>query len=753
MAKDGVKIGSAYIDVGLKTDKISSDKSKIESEVKKAVKNIEDSSAKIKPTLSGDDAKKGAQQIKDDLNKSLKGVKLDETGINRSIESVKSGLNGLITTWSGLKALSFSFTAMKASADFDNLRAASKATKEELEDMRIATARATSDSDLLKLSNQADELGISLKKQPLFFSIAENAADDFGGTTIDNFQKIVAASEGSTKAVKGLGIETKEYKQVVSSLASQYGATIDKLDAETQKEIRLEAILKITGITMDDVRKKQMDNADSLESLDVAVKNTEIEFGRLLNNALRPVLNEMKNDTSFRTFVGGLQYIGNTIEGLMPTILQLLQLRKLSELTTVAAAVESVGVATATATPAVTGFFASFKAGLASIATVSSVILGVVGAIALLTQAEEDNEKARVKNLSEPMQHNSKAENEFNSQLSAENKRAFANKKIQGDVNSTLSGSSGSHLSEEEQKARAEKAKQEREKAETEKQTALDNYDVKDEYYFSRQMDRIKKKAEAYAKYFGETDANNPNSKSNKYASQQYAVLAGGIKGKAKGYDKGLNGDYGTGYTPIGAYDAPTELSNTQLFKKETEETKEATLSAENFAQTISSGLTSGIMSGERLDKVFSQLAIQLVAMTAQALLFKGIMALLDIGTGGIASAIGAHNGGSFIGTGSGVMRMAGGGSFTVPSGFPNDSFPLMVESGEHVSVTPAGQSGNDSKLLTRLISRVETLNTNVILNGARAQGNNDLNVIGEIKNDSIMLANKKASLQYGRSR
>jgi hypothetical protein len=33
------------------------------------------------------------------------------------------------------------------------------------------------------------------------------------------------------------------------------------------------------------------------------------------------------------------------------------------------------------------------------------------------------------------------------------------------------------------------------------------------------------------------------------------------------------------------------------------------------------------------------------------------------------------------------------GGSFTVPQGYPDDSFPLRVESGEHVSVTPAGQA------------------------------------------------------------
>jgi hypothetical protein len=41
----------------------------------------------------------------------------------------------------------------------------------------------------------------------------------------------------------------------------------------------------------------------------------------------------------------------------------------------------------------------------------------------------------------------------------------------------------------------------------------------------------------------------------------------------------------------------------------------------------------------------------------------------------------------------------AQGGSFTVPPGYPDDSFPMRVESGEHVQVTPAGGSGSGQLL------------------------------------------------------
>ncbi|HXK36585.1 MAG TPA: hypothetical protein VJ553_03310, partial [Candidatus Paceibacterota bacterium] len=38
----------------------------------------------------------------------------------------------------------------------------------------------------------------------------------------------------------------------------------------------------------------------------------------------------------------------------------------------------------------------------------------------------------------------------------------------------------------------------------------------------------------------------------------------------------------------------------------------------------------------------------------------------------------------------------AQGADFTVPPGYDNDSYPMRVESGEHVTVTPAGQGGGD---------------------------------------------------------
>jgi hypothetical protein len=45
----------------------------------------------------------------------------------------------------------------------------------------------------------------------------------------------------------------------------------------------------------------------------------------------------------------------------------------------------------------------------------------------------------------------------------------------------------------------------------------------------------------------------------------------------------------------------------------------------------------------------------------------------------------------------------AQGGEFTVPPGYPNDSYPIRVESGEHVSVTPAGEASSMTPLVIQI--------------------------------------------------
>lgn len=66
-----------------------------------------------------------------------------------------------------------------------------------------------------------------------------------------------------------------------------------------------------------------------------------------------------------------------------------------------------------------------------------------------------------------------------------------------------------------------------------------------------------------------------------------------------------------------------------------------------------------------------------------------------------------------------GIPKLAGGGDFVVPPGFPNDSYPILVQSGERVRVTPAGSTGSEARLLGEIRDALYAINLNRTGRGA----------------------------------
>jgi len=66
-----------------------------------------------------------------------------------------------------------------------------------------------------------------------------------------------------------------------------------------------------------------------------------------------------------------------------------------------------------------------------------------------------------------------------------------------------------------------------------------------------------------------------------------------------------------------------------------------------------------------------------------------------------------------------GIPKLAGGGDIVVPPGFPNDSYPILVQSGERVRVTPAGSTGSESRLLGEIRDALYAINLNRTGRGA----------------------------------
>ena len=150
----------------------------------------------------------------------------------------------------------------------------------------------------------------------------------------------------------------------------------------------------------------------------------------------------------------------------------------------------------------------------------------------------------------------------------------------------------------------------------------------------------------------------------------------------------------------------------------------------------------------------------QIQRMIAKWIAFKAIMFGINVFTGGGASPITsaasavaspggaipeAAKGGTFFGSPKGVKKMAGGGSFMVPSGFPNDSYPMLVQSHERVDVTPANRVNQLESMISGIHKNLGVLNANFVDLMIR-QGDSQLNVKvnGELGNNQIYLSNEK---------
>ena len=116
------------------------------------------------------------------------------------------------------------------------------------------------------------------------------------------------------------------------------------------------------------------------------------------------------------------------------------------------------------------------------------------------------------------------------------------------------------------------------------------------------------------------------------------------------------------------------------------------------------------------------------LSMIAQIAALQAVMAIGNLISPGLGKSIGnlfgwkSHSGGEFVGTGSGVKKLAfaGGGDFMVPMGFNNDTFPLWVQSGERVSVTPAGGKSKDSALLEGILKATKAQTLTMAMMGTR---------------------------------
>lgn len=265
-----------------------------------------------------------------DLSGGLKRSSAQLLEMGENITVVAAGITSALGS-----VYNLSKESINLSASLNVLRQNFQGTESDLTLFRQATAGTVTDANLIKLSNQANDLGISLKEQALLFSLAEDVADKYGGTVEENFQRVVYATEGNIKGLKSLGIQKALYEQTIRELVKSHNGEVESLkdingeqeiniknlDAATQKQIRLEAIFKLTGVTLEKVASKTQDQKDKLDALGVRVEEAKTKFGNLLMQGVEPLITGFLNMGSAGTVaVGTITQIASAVSGLLPAV-------------------------------------------------------------------------------------------------------------------------------------------------------------------------------------------------------------------------------------------------------------------------------------------------------------------------------------------------------------------------------------------------------------------------------------------------
>jgi hypothetical protein len=310
---DEVKLFGAYVEIRAKKDELKKDFDRLPHDAKRVAKSIESSFRKHKMDMDNRLMTMKLSQVQQ-LHRALTQQLQNKIKLNTDIASIEKTRIALRSVEGALQGIekqvdkpnvevgqklfnlailsAAAFTLAKigkeiynislAGAQFENLRKNFSGTAADIESFRQATAGTVDDAGLLRLSNQATDLGASLRQQALLFALAENAGDKYGTGVEEGFHRIIAATEGNIRGLKTLGIQKEVYERTVKDLAKAHGFEIDMLDAETQKQIRLEAVIKASGITMADVSGKIQDNADKIESATAEWRNFKEVIGELI---------------------------------------------------------------------------------------------------------------------------------------------------------------------------------------------------------------------------------------------------------------------------------------------------------------------------------------------------------------------------------------------------------------------------------------------------------------------------------------
>lgn len=262
----------------------------------------------------------GFTNLKKTVSEAGNSVKMSKFQLLEFGENLTVVSAGIIAATSALT--SFAKESIIAGANLTVLRSNFKGTQQDLELFGKATTGNLGEAALIRLSNRATELGFAMKDQALLFDLAENAADSYGGSIEENFDRVVNAISKGGKGLEALGVSTNLFKERANELSlSLYGLAYKDLDSAEKRMVGFKTIVTLTGGSLQKLNDKLPDVGDNIANMSRAWETFKEKLGESI--IAQTNFNNGQTDFSKKAgesaeaigkFIGWLSKIGGYIQ-------------------------------------------------------------------------------------------------------------------------------------------------------------------------------------------------------------------------------------------------------------------------------------------------------------------------------------------------------------------------------------------------------------------------------------------------------
>jgi hypothetical protein len=694
------------------------------------------------------------------------------TGINQGVQLVKESFQQVKTIL--LESINKATTLAEAKSYFSG-------TVEEMEALRKATKETADDQSLIELSNKAKDMGISFKDQVLLFAMAKEASEKYGGDVSAGMERVIQASDGTVKGLRALGISVVDYKQQLYELSKQHGGRINELDSETQRQIRLEAIIHASGMTFEKATDTTRSDKDEWESWGVTINNQKRNLGQFLNDALMPVMKEFDNsDKKLKNVISALIGIGGAVIDILPSLITLITMKKVLGLTalTTAGQIETETAALIHLDTAAKGSAIWKLLGWAGAGAAAALFLvkqfqwmqnpsssplpkwmttpstpSTYQGSGYVTFAQHEKEANETKQSTQDIKNNTDAWQLAGKTIPQIQAHILDLRKKQLEFDQVTDAVEYNKIEREikESELKLQELQQAKDAADKKKEIVNKYYEAVKfadksywDYLAKNMNEQIKKFRE---NGITEVQIEKYKIEEKKKIQEEYLKYLEELLKKETGsdiYKFNENGELTiSGYGPLVPHNMnpksgepnpgvnlsggnKNNMSGKESILNDWINSSQAATSAYNvFYESAMSGFDMlRIKAAETANdttRFFVNMGNLIIQEIEQIMVKWALLNIISAMAGGpgvsILTMLGisSHEGGRYSVSDSGIRKLAGGGSFIVPQGYANDSYPLFVESGELVSVTAANKVTPVEQLSGQILTKMNVLALNMI--------------------------------------